>query len=159
MSISSWCGWWRFGGGWFCIGAAFLAALGHGQVVYPTSVFLSVWVLAAQVCPTLGQPMDCSLPGSSVRGVFQARYWSGLPFSSPGDLPNPRIKPGSPTLQEDSLPFEPPGKPFLMSKMEQMREFPGCLVVRILHFHCHCPGSMPGLGTKILQAARHSQNK
>ena len=36
--------------------------------------------------------------------------WNGLPFSSPGDLPNSGIKPGSPALQEDSLPSEPPGK-------------------------------------------------
>ena len=39
-------------------------------------------------------------------------YWSGLPFTSPGDLPDPGIEPGSPTLQEDSLLAEPPGKPF-----------------------------------------------
>ena len=38
-------------------------------------------------------------------------YWSGLPFHSPGDLPNPGIEPRSPTLQADSLPSEPPGKP------------------------------------------------
>ena len=39
-------------------------------------------------------------------------YWSGLPFPSPGDLPNPGIEPGSPTLQADTLPSEPPpGKP------------------------------------------------
>jgi len=38
-------------------------------------------------------------------------YWSGLPFPSPGDLPDPGIKPGSPALQADSLPSEPPGKP------------------------------------------------
>ena len=37
-------------------------------------------------------------------------YWSGLPFSSPGDLPNPGIKPGSPALLVDSLPSELPGK-------------------------------------------------
>ena len=37
--------------------------------------------------------------------------WSGWPFPSPGDLPNPGIKPGSPALQADSLPAEPPGKP------------------------------------------------
>ena len=37
-------------------------------------------------------------------------YWSGLPFPSPGDLPNPGIEPGSPTLQLDALPSEPPGK-------------------------------------------------
>ena len=38
-------------------------------------------------------------------------YWSGQPFPSPGDLPNPGIKPGSPALQADSLPAELPGKP------------------------------------------------
>ena len=38
-------------------------------------------------------------------------YWSGLPFPPSGDLPDPGIEPQSPTLQEDSLPFEPPGKP------------------------------------------------
>ena len=39
------------------------------------------------------------------------KYWSGLPFPSPGDLPNPGIKPRSPTLQVDSLPAELQGKP------------------------------------------------
>ena len=38
-------------------------------------------------------------------------YWNGLPFPSPGDLPNPRIEPGSPALQTDTLPSEPLGKP------------------------------------------------
>ena len=38
-------------------------------------------------------------------------YWSGLPFSSPGDHLDPRIEPGFPALQTDSLPSEPPGKP------------------------------------------------
>src|SRR5574341_540568 len=38
-------------------------------------------------------------------------YWSGWPFPSPGDLPNPRIEPRSPTLQVDSLPAEPQEKP------------------------------------------------
>ena len=38
-------------------------------------------------------------------------YWSGLPFPSPGDLPNPGIEPGSPALQAEALPSEPPGKP------------------------------------------------
>ena len=37
-------------------------------------------------------------------------YWSGLPFPSPGDLPNPGIEPQSPALQADSLLLEPPGK-------------------------------------------------
>jgi len=42
---------------------------------------------------TLCHPMDCSPPGSSVHGILQARNWSGLPYSFPGDLPDPRIKP------------------------------------------------------------------
>jgi len=37
-------------------------------------------------------------------------YWSGQPYPSSGDLPNPGIKPGSPSLKADSLPSEPPGK-------------------------------------------------
>ena len=45
------------------------------------------------------------------KGFLRQEYWSGLPFSPPGDLPNPGIEPGSPILQADSLPSEPPGKP------------------------------------------------
>ena len=80
-----------------------------------------------QSCPTLSDPMDCSPPGSSLHGIFQARvlewgaiafseeYWSGLLFPSPGALPtHPGIKPGSPALQVDSLLSEPLWKPFLM---------------------------------------------
>ena len=37
----------------------------------------------AQSCPTLSDPMDCSLPGSSIHGIFQAKYWSGVPLPSP----------------------------------------------------------------------------
>ena len=44
-------------------------------------------------------------------GLSRQEYWSGLPVPSPGDLPNPGVKPGSPTLQADFLPSEPPGKP------------------------------------------------
>ena len=55
--------------------------------------------------------MDFSLPGSSVHGIFQARYWSGLPFPSPRALPDPGIEHRSPTLQVDTSPSEPPRKP------------------------------------------------
>ena len=44
-------------------------------------------------------------------GFSRQECWSGLPFPSPGDLPDPGIKPGSPALQADALPSEPPGKP------------------------------------------------
>ena len=43
-------------------------------------------------------------------GFSRQECWSGLPFPSPRDLPNPGIEPGSPTLQADALPSEPPGK-------------------------------------------------
>ena len=65
----------------------------------------------AQSCPTLCNPMDCSLSGSSVHGILQARILEGLPFPSPGDLPDPGIKPRSPTLRTDALTSAPPGKP------------------------------------------------
>ena len=47
-------------------------------------------------------------------GIPRQEYWSGLPFPFPGDLPDRGIEPESPTLQADSLPTEPPGKPFLL---------------------------------------------
>ena len=68
-------------------------------------------VLVTQLCLTLCDPMGCSLPGSSVHWIIQEEYWSGLPFPSPGDLPDPGIEPISPALQADSLLSEPPGKP------------------------------------------------
>ena len=43
-------------------------------------------------------------------------YWSGLPFPSPGDLPDPGIEPGSPAFQADPLPSEPPGKPYTVGE-------------------------------------------
>ena len=50
--------------------------------------------------------MDCGPPGSSVHGIFGQEYWSGVPFPSPGDLPDPGIELGSPALQADCLPTE-----------------------------------------------------
>ena len=54
----------------------------------------------------------CQAPPSM--GFSRQEYWSGLPFPSPGDLPEPGIKPRSPALQADSLPSEPPGKAALL---------------------------------------------
>ena len=51
--------------------------------------------------------MDCSLPGSSVHGVLQARILEWVAFPSPGDLPDPAIELRPPALQADSLPSEP----------------------------------------------------
>ena len=52
--------------------------------------------------------MDCSLSGSCIHGIFQARVRSGLPFPSPGDLHDPGIEPESPALQADALLSETP---------------------------------------------------
>ena len=49
-----------------------------------------------QSCLTLSDPMDYSLPGSSVHGSSRQEYWSGLPLPSPWDLPNPGIEPLAP---------------------------------------------------------------
>ena len=62
-----------------------------------------------QLCPTVCDPMDCSLPESSME-FFRQEYWRGLPFPFPGDLPNPEIEPGFLALQADSLPSEPSRK-------------------------------------------------
>ena len=51
--------------------------------------------VCAQSCPTFCDPMGCSLPGSSVHGILQARILEWLPSPPPGDLPNPKIKPTS----------------------------------------------------------------
>ena len=51
-----------------------------------------------QSCPTLCDPMNCSLPGSYAHGIFQARILEQVAISFSGDLHNPGIEPGSPTL-------------------------------------------------------------
>ena len=55
-------------------------------------------------------PWTVANQASLSMGFSRQEYWSGLPFPSPGDLPNPGIKPRSPALQADTLPSEPPGK-------------------------------------------------
>ena len=59
-------------------------------------LFTTPWIVAHQSPPSMG--------------FSRQEYWSGLPFPSPGDLPNPGIKPRSPALEADTLTSEPPGK-------------------------------------------------
>ena len=54
-------------------------------------------------------------------GFSRQECWRGLPFPSPGDLPDPGIEPGSPTLQADALPSEPPGKPNVINYISKIR--------------------------------------
>ena len=63
-------------------------------------LFATPWTVGYQAPPSMG--------------FSRQESWSGLPFPSPGDLPNPGIKPRSPTLQADALTSAPPGKPCIM---------------------------------------------
>ena len=70
-----------------------MKSLSHVQL------FATLWTVAYQAFPSMG--------------FSRQEYWSGLPFPSPGDLPNPGIKPRSPALEADALTSEPPGKDHL----------------------------------------------
>ena len=62
-------------------------------------LFATLWTVAHQAPLTMG--------------ISRQGYWSGLPFPSPGELPDPGIESRFATLQADSLPTEPPGKPHM----------------------------------------------
>ena len=66
--------------------------------------------------------MDCSPPGSLSVEFSRQEYWSRLLFSSPGDLSDPGIEPKSPALQADSLPSEPPGKPYKVEVKKRKKQ-------------------------------------
>ena len=89
-------------------------------------------VLVTQSCSSLCNTMDCSPPQVPLSmGFSRKKYWSGLPFPSPGDLPDPRIEPGSPALQADSHRLSYEGSP--------LREAPSLIVVT-----CHLFGEEEG---------------
>ena len=72
-------------------------------------------VLCAQLCPNLHYPLDCSPPGSSGMEFSRQEYWDGLPFPSPGNLPDPGIEPTSAALAGGLSTTKPPGKPLFYS--------------------------------------------
>ena len=67
--------------------------------------------LVTKLCLTLATPQAVACQAPLSMGFSRQEYWSGLPFPSPGDLPDPGIKTRSPALQADSLPTELRGKP------------------------------------------------
>ena len=67
--------------------------------------------LVTKSCPILCNPWTITHQAPPFMGFPRQEYWSGLPFPTSGDLPDPGIKPRSPALQADSLPFKPLGKP------------------------------------------------
>ena len=78
----------------------------HESIVYGGA-------LVAESRPTLCNPADCSLPGSSISGFSVNDTGVGCLFLLQGKPPDPGIKPGSPARQADSFPTELPGKPLL----------------------------------------------
>ena len=83
----------------------------HVSVLSRVRLFATPWTVACQ------SPLSMKFS--------RQEYWSGLPFPSPGDLPDPGMEPGSPALQADSLPFfsEPPERPIsgiYIQKQENM---------------------------------------
>ena len=84
-------------------------------------LFATPWTVAHQAPPSMG---------------FSRRdYWSGLPFCPPGDLPNPGIKPRSPTLQADALTSEPPGEMFIRRGSSAQNHTGGCTCSQVSTVH------------------------
>ena len=77
-------------------------------------LFATPWTVAYQAPPSMG--------------FSRQEYWSGLPFPSPGGLPDPGIEPRSPTLEADALTSEPPGKT-LLSKLVYV-----CMCVFVIRY-------------------------
>ena len=77
-------------------------------------------VLSDSLRPHVATPWTVAHQAPLSLEFSRQEYWSGLPFPSPGDLPNPGIEPGSPALQEDSLPSEPLRMCFLSFDIKKM---------------------------------------
>ena len=75
-------------------------------------LFATPWTVAYQAPPSMG--------------FSRQEYWSGLPFPSPGDLPDPGIEPRSPTFQADALTSEPPGKPYMLIRVASKNVLRNC---------------------------------
>ena len=69
---------------------------------------------------TLCNPMDYSLPGSTVHGISKQEYWNGLPFPSLGAIPGPEIKTISLLLAGRFFTTEPPGEPWTKSRQRDL---------------------------------------
>ena len=72
---------------------------------------MSEWVKSLSWVWLFATPWTVAYQAPLSMGFSRQEYWSGLPFPSPGDLLDPGIEPGSPSLQADALTSEPPGKP------------------------------------------------
>ena len=98
-------------------------------------LFATPWTVAYQSPPSMG--------------FSGQEYWSGLPFPSPEDLPDPGIEPGSPALQADALPSEPPSACIILNVLFKPRYICVILLISLIRkrkeaysawpiAHCHC---------------------
>ena len=76
---------------------------------------MKVKMLVAKSCPTVCNPMNCNCQAPLSMGFSRQEFWSGLPFPTPGDLPDPGIEPTSPMLAGAFFTTEPPRKPISFS--------------------------------------------
>ena len=140
---------WKSKGSLYYVGCT-TAARHTGRNLFKRNNFcdLCVKVLVDQLCLTLCDPMDCNSPGSSVHRIFQAIILSGFPCPPPWDFPNPGTEPRSPTLQADSFPAEPQGRPkntgvgslFFSSGSSQPRNQTGVPYIAGRFFKTELPG-------------------
>ena len=96
------------------------------KLLSPVPLFATLWAVAHQASPSM---------------VFSRQeYWSGLPFPSPGDLPNTGIEPQSPALEADALTSEPPGKPKGSTKqlLELIDKFSKVIEYKSQHTNSSC---------------------
>ena len=89
---------------------AFSASIDYGFIFHFDDV-VSEWVKSLSCVRLFVTPWTVAHQAPPSMGFSRQEYWSGLPFPSLGDLPNPGIKPRSPALQADALTSEPPGYP------------------------------------------------
>ena len=85
-------------------------------------------------------PWTVAYQAPSSIGFSRQEYWSGLPFPSPGDLPDPGIELGSPALRADALTSEPPGKPKGSTKklLELIDKFSKVIEYKSQHTNSSC---------------------
>ena len=115
--------------------------MGQLEKVVSTCTQCAALCLVAQSCPSICHP--CGLQPTRLLcpwGFSRQEYWRGVPYPSPEDLLNQRLKPRSPSLQVDSLLTEPPGKP-KNTGVGSLSLFQGIFPIQELNqslLHCRC---------------------
>ena len=95
-------------------GISWLPTVAFKSPVNEKDIFFGCWVKLLSHVRLFATPWTVARQAPLSMEFSRQEYWSGLPFPSPGYLPNPRIEPGSPALQADALSSEPPGKVLVM---------------------------------------------